>query len=62
MLTGRKLAPAADAIRAPWRSVAVVLLAAVLGFWWWQSQSPDQGLAGAPAHWGTMAHHEDEDD
>jgi hypothetical protein len=39
-----------------------VLLAAVLGFWWWQWQSPDHGLAAAPAHWGTMAHHEDEDD
>jgi cytochrome b len=61
MLTGRKSAPAADAIRGPWRGVAAVLLAAVLGFWWWQWQSPDQGLAGATAHWGTMAHHEDDD-
>lgn len=62
MLTGRKVAPAADAIRAPWRSVAAVVLAAVVGFWWWQWQSPEQGVAGAPAHWGTMAHHQDEDD
>jgi hypothetical protein len=62
MLTGRKFAPPGDAIRGRWRSVAAVVLAAVIGFWWWQWQSPGQGLAGAPAHWGTMAHHEDEDD
>ena len=62
MVTGRKVAPVADAIRAPWRSVAAVVLAGVLGFWWWQWQSPDRGVAGAPAHSATMAHHEDEDD
>ncbi len=33
MVTGRKLGTPADAIRNTWRVVAVLLLAAVLGFW-----------------------------
>jgi cytochrome b len=50
MLHGRKPVPPAEGIRSPWRSVAVLLLAAVLGFWWmqWQS-SPLDALTGSPA-------------
>ena len=36
MITGRKAAPSAEGIRSAWRSVAAIMLAAVLAFWWWQ--------------------------
>jgi cytochrome b len=39
MLSGRKTAPAKDALRSAWRSVAALMLVAVLGFWWWQWQA-----------------------
>jgi cytochrome b len=39
MVTGRKAGPASDGIRSAWRSVAALMLAAVLGFWWLQWQS-----------------------
>lgn len=46
MLSGRKAAPPAEGIRSAWRSVAVLMLAAVIGFWAWQWQSaPAGGLA-----------------
>jgi cytochrome b len=42
MVTGRKPARPEEAVRSAWRSVAVVMLAAVLGFWWtqWHSGAP----------------------
>lgn len=42
MVTGRKWARPEDAVRSAWRSVAVLMLAAVLGFWWiqWNSGMP----------------------
>lgn len=50
MIHGRKPVPAAEGIRSPWRSIAAVLLAAVLGFWWLQWQSaPADALSSAPA-------------
>ena len=39
MVHGRKPVPPREGIRGAWRSVAAVLLAAVLGFWWLQWQS-----------------------
>lgn len=49
MLHGRKPVPAAEGIRSPWRGIAAVLLAAVLGFWWLQWQStPVDALSGVP--------------
>lgn len=57
MIHGRKPVPRADGIRSAWRSVALVLLAGVLGFWWLQWQSapaPEQAAAVARQH----AHHE----
>ncbi len=60
MVTGRKVAPPAEAIHRPWRGIAALLLAAVLGFWAWQAtQAP------AAASPGVMAHHgagDDDDD
>jgi cytochrome b len=45
MLTGRKPVPQAEGIRRGWATVAAVMLAAVLGFWWvqWQSAPADTG-------------------
>jgi cytochrome b len=45
MITGRKPGSPRDAIAHAWRSVAALMLAAVLAFWWWQWQAP---IGGAP--------------
>ncbi|MEM5367051.1 cytochrome b/b6 domain-containing protein [Paraburkholderia azotifigens] len=42
MLSGHKSGHADEGIRRAWRSIAAIVLASVLGFWWWQWQ-------GAPA-------------
>ena len=50
MVTGRKLAPPAQGISRAWRSLAAVMLVAVLGFWWlqWRSApSPANDAGGA---------------
>lgn len=39
MLTGKKDGRPDDGIRRSWRGLAVIILAAVLGFWWLQWQS-----------------------
>lgn len=39
MFTGRKPAPANESIRRAWLGVAALMLASVLGFWWWQWQA-----------------------
>jgi cytochrome b len=50
MISGRKTTRPADAIRRAWRGVAALLLAGVLGFWWWQwQQAPSAGNADTPA-------------
>jgi len=60
MVTGRKLARPEDAVRSAWRSVAVLMLAAVLGFWWtqWNSGSPTGAANGAAA---SVKHDRDDD-
>lgn len=42
MVTGRKAGPASEGIGRTWASVAVLLVLAVLGFWWlqWQGAPP----------------------
>lgn len=42
MVTGRKEGEPAEGIRSAWRSLAALVVAAVLGFWWlqWQSAPP----------------------
>ena len=52
MVTGRKAVPPGQGIRRAWRSVAAVLLAAVLGFWWlqWRDAPASANAAGATAH------------
>lgn len=60
MISGRKSARPGDGIRSAWRSVAAMVLVAVLGFWWlqWQSAPPGAGLADGPA---AVATHKDHD-
>ena len=43
MITGRKLGRPEDGVRSAWRSVALVMLVAVVGFWWLQWQSAPSG-------------------
>lgn len=58
MFTGRKLATPDEGIRQAWRGVAILMLAAVLGFWWLQwRDAPAAASASAPA-----AVHEDRHD
>jgi cytochrome b len=62
MITGRKTAPREEAIRGAWRSVAALMLVAVLGFWWLQWQAaPGEGLlAGGERTWRTIEHDDDD--
>lgn len=61
MITGRKSAPADQAIRGAWRSVAALMLAAVLGFWWLQWQAaPGEGLLAGGRAWSTIEHDDDD--
>lgn len=39
MVTGFKTGPAADGVRSAWRTLAALMLVAVLGFWAWQWQT-----------------------
>lgn len=57
MIHGRKPVPSREGIRRPWRSLAVVLLAGVLGFWWLQWQS-----APAPGDGPAVSRHHDDED
>jgi len=63
MVTGRKPGTPRDAIRSAWRSVAVLVLAAALGFWWmqWQQAPSRTTSADAPAA-ATPARHRARDD
>jgi hypothetical protein len=57
---GRKPAPPQEGIRSAWRSVAALMLVAVLGFWWLQWQSaPAGGLAAGTAASAQARDHDD---
>ncbi len=61
MFSGRKPARPEDGVRSAWRSVAALMLVAVLGFWWLQWQTaPSGGLPGTPA--ASARDHERDDD
>jgi cytochrome b len=64
MISGRKPGTPQDGIRSAWRSVAALLLAAVLGFWWLQwRDAPASGVrVGQPTASAKMAGHDDDDD
>jgi cytochrome b len=59
MITGRKAASAQDAVRSAWRSVAAIMLVAVLGFWAMQWQAAPG--SGSPPQQLTGRHHHDDD-
>jgi cytochrome b len=60
MLSGRRLGRPEDALRSAWRSVATLMLVAVLGFWWtqWDSRPP----AGAAEITATASEEHERDD
>lgn len=43
MFTGRKAGRSEDGVRSAWRGVAMLMLVAVLGFWWLQWEAPPVG-------------------
>ncbi len=45
MLTGRRLGSPEEGVRSAWRSVASLMLVAVMGFWWLQWQAAPSGPA-----------------
>jgi cytochrome b len=67
MFSGRKSGKPAEAIGSAWRSVAVLMLVAVLGFWSWQwtqapvgpSSGPSSGAVSAGAHRADRDHDDD---
>ena len=66
MVSGRKAGRPEDGVRSAWRSVAALMLVAVLGFWWlqWQGAPTCDGLSNAAisATAGTPADDHDRDD
>jgi cytochrome b len=62
MIHGRKPAPPREGIRSAWRSVAALMLVAVLGFWWlqWQDAPAGGGLAGGTAASAQVREHDDD--
>ena len=63
MVTGRKQGAPSEAIGHAWRSLAVLMLAAVLGFWSWQwTQAPDAAALQARAEARADRHHGHHDD
>ena len=64
MVTGRKQAHPDEAIRSAWRSVGVLMLVAVLGFWWQQWRTaPHETLfdGGAMSQRSSDEHHDHDD-
>lgn len=64
MINGRKPGLPQDGIRRAWRSVAVLMLVAVLGFWWlqWQSAPAGGGLSDQAAISAKHGDHDRDDD
>ena len=62
MITGRKSGRPEDGVRSAWRSVATLMLVAVLGFWWlqWQDATPAGGVGSATGT--TLSAHDRDDD
>ncbi|MFM9917024.1 MAG: cytochrome b/b6 domain-containing protein [Rhizobacter sp.] len=63
MISGRKAGLPEDGVRSAWRSVAALMLVAVLGFWWLQWQgAPHGGAQPVSAATATLASGHDRDD
>ena len=64
MISGRKPGAPQDGVKSAWRSVAALMLVAVLGFWWlqWQSAPRAVGPGDRPAAAAkAQAHDRDQD-
>lgn len=61
MITGRKAGRPEDGVRSAWRTVAMLMLIAVLGFWWLQWQDAAPGGVGAATGTTLSAHDRDDD-
>ena len=63
MIDGRKAARPEEGVRSAWRSVAALMLVAVLGFWWlqWQSAPGAAGASDRPAATAKHKAHSDDD-
>lgn len=65
MIHGRKKAPPSEGAPSPWRTVAAMMLAAVLGFWAWQWQNaptPSDQAASLSTSVGEKHEVDDDDD
>lgn len=64
MINGRKAGRPEDGVRSAWRSVAALMLVAVLGFWWlqWQSAPSGDALSGNTAVSAPAGGEHDRDD
>jgi cytochrome b len=62
MFTGRKAVPPADGIRHAWYSVAALMLAAVLAFWWLQWREASAAGASSPAIAAQHGESDEDDD
>lgn len=61
MITGRKSGRPEDGVRSAWRTVGVLMLIAVLGFWWLQWQDATPGGVGAATGTSLSVHDRDDD-
>jgi cytochrome b len=59
MVTGNKQGAPSEGIRRLWRPLALVLLAAVLGFWWLQWQSAPVATVATNAKYSATEHDDD---
>lgn len=62
MITGRKPGRAEDGVRSAWRSVGILMLVAVLGFWWTQWHDASTHVAQGPTAVSGKAASQDRDD
>lgn len=60
MIDGHKQGRPEEGVRSAWRTVAVLMLVAVLGFWWlqWQTAPSGGGLADRPVAAAKVKHHD----
>ena len=61
MVTGRRLGSPEDGVRGAWRSVALAMLLAVMGFWWMQWNAAPSGSAAEIGATATRHHDRDRD-
>jgi hypothetical protein len=62
MISGRKHGTPPEGIKRGWRGLGLLLLAAVLGFWFWQLQHPTEGMAHAESAMPVQADGREDDD